>query len=195
MKLLHIDSSITGENSASRAVSGAIVAALRAADPSLEVVHRDLVAEPLPHLTLDVLGNPEGTPELAEFLAADVLVIGAAMYNFTIPSQLKAWFDRVLIAGKTFRYTAEGPVGLAGGKKVFIALARGGTMETANRQRQSSTPRRTCVPFSASSASRIPSSSWRRGLRSTPIRGQRPWRQPWSRRVRSPSPPEPGKTS
>ncbi|MFC6620321.1 FMN-dependent NADH-azoreductase [Novosphingobium panipatense] len=126
MKLLHIDSSITGENSASRAVSGAIVAALRAADPSLEVVHRDLVAEPLPHLTLDVLGNPEGTPELAEFLAADVLVIGAAMYNFTIPSQLKAWFDRVLIAGKTFRYTAEGPVGLAGGKKVFIALARGG---------------------------------------------------------------------
>ncbi len=126
MKLLHLDSSILGDNSASRAVSAAIVSALTAADPAIEVTHRDLAADALPHLTLDVLGNPDGTPELAEFLAADVIVIGAGMYNFTIPSQLKAWIDRVLVAGKTFRYTAEGPQGLAGDKKVFVALARGG---------------------------------------------------------------------
>lgn len=126
MKLLHLDSSILGENSVSRAVSAAIVSTLTQADPTLEVTYRDLAADALPHLTLDVLGNPEGTPELAEFLAADVVVIGAGMYNFTIPSQLKAWFDRVLIAGKTFQYTAEGPRGLAGDKKVYIALSRGG---------------------------------------------------------------------
>lgn len=126
MKLLHLDSSILGENSVSRAVSAAVVSTLTQADPSLEVSYHDLAAEALPHLTLDVLGNPDGTPELAEFLAADVIVIGAGMYNFTIPSQLKAWFDRVLVAGKTFQYTAEGPQGLAGGKKVYIALSRGG---------------------------------------------------------------------
>lgn len=126
MKLLHLDSSILGDNSASRAISATIVSTLTAADPSIEVTYRDLAADALPHLTLDVLGNPDGTPELAEFLAADVIVIGAGMYNFTIPTQLKAWIDRVLVAGKTFRYTAEGPVGLAGDKKVFVALARGG---------------------------------------------------------------------
>lgn len=126
MKLLHLDSSILGENSASRSVSAAIVAALKSSDPSIEVTYRDLAADALPHLTMDVLGNPDGTPELAEFLAADTIVIGAGMYNFTIPSQLKAWIDRILIAGKTFRYTAEGPEGLAGDKKVFVALARGG---------------------------------------------------------------------
>lgn len=126
MKLLHLDSSILGDNSATRAISAAIVASLTAADPSIDVTYRDLAAQPLAHLTLDVLGNPEGTPELAEFLATEVLVIGAGMYNFTIPSQLKAWIDRVLIAGKTFRYTPTGPEGLVGDKKVFVALARGG---------------------------------------------------------------------
>jgi FMN-dependent NADH-azoreductase len=63
---------------------------------------------------------------LAEFLAADVVVIGAPMYNFTLPTQLKAWIDRILIAGKTFRYTANGPEGLAGGKRVIVAVSRGG---------------------------------------------------------------------
>ena len=126
MKLLHIDSSITGENSVSRAVSKAIVEALTAGNPDISVTHRDLAAQPLDHLTLDVLGDPDGTPELRAFLDSDVIVIGAGMYNFTIPSQLKAWVDRILIAGKTFRYTAEGPVGLVGDKQVFIALARGG---------------------------------------------------------------------
>ncbi|MYL97459.1 FMN-dependent NADH-azoreductase [Novosphingobium sp. FGD1] len=132
MKLLHIDSSITGENSASRAISAAIVSALTTADPAIEVTRRDLAADALPHLTLDVLGAPEGTPELAEFLASDVIVIGAGMYNFTIPSQLKAWLDRVLIAGQTFRYTETGPVGLVGDKKVIVALARGGLYSEGN---------------------------------------------------------------
>ena len=112
MTILHIDSSINGENSASRAISRSIVDQLRAANPGADVVTRDLVTEPLPHLTLDAF--------------ADTIVIGAPMYNFTLPTQLKAWLDRILIAGKTFRYTENGPEGLAKGKRVVIALARGG---------------------------------------------------------------------
>ncbi len=124
MNLLHIDSSIQGETSASRAVSAAAVARLKAAEPSLTVTYRDLASEPLAHLTLDVLGGEN--PVLDQFLAADVVVIGVSMYNFAIPSQLKAWIDRVLVAGKTFAYGAEGPKGLAGGKRVVLAIARGG---------------------------------------------------------------------
>ena len=70
--------------------------------------------------------DDKGAGALDEFLAADIVVIGAPMYNFTIPSQLKAWIDRILIAGKTFRYSEAGPVGLAGGKRVIIASSRGG---------------------------------------------------------------------
>ena len=66
---------------------------------------------------------------LDEFLAADTIVVGAPMYNFTVPSQLKAWIDRILVAGKTFRYGANGPEGLAGGKRVIVALSRGGFYE------------------------------------------------------------------
>ena len=123
MTILHIDSSITGENSASRAISRSIVDRLRAGGSPAEVVSRDLVADPLPHLTLDAFADTE---VLDEFLDADTVVIGAPMYNFTLPSQLKAWLDRILIAGKTFRYTDSGPEGLAGGKRVIVALARGG---------------------------------------------------------------------
>jgi FMN-dependent NADH-azoreductase len=121
--ILHIDSSINGENSASRAISRSIVDQLRSANPTAQVVTRDVVTEPLAHLTLDAFAD---STVLDEFLAADTVVIGAPMYNFTLPSQLKAWLDRILIAGKTFRYTASGPEGLAGGKRVIIALARGG---------------------------------------------------------------------
>ena len=121
MTILHIDSSISGENSASRAISRSIVDRLRGADA--QVVTRDLVSEPLPHLTLDAFAD---TSVLDEFLGADTIVIGAPMYNFTLPTQLKAWLDRILVAGKTFRYTASGPEGLAGGKRVIVALARGG---------------------------------------------------------------------
>ena len=115
MKLLHIDSSITGAGSASRQLSAALVAALKAAIPGLGVVRRDLDANPIPHLdskrlpTVRPANAPEGAVGIAddggsdaldEFLAADILVIGAPMYNFGIPSQLKAWIDRIAIAAR-----------------------------------------------------------------------------------------------
>ena len=141
MKLLHIDASILGANSASRTISAAVVARLEASSDALEVTYRDLVAAPLSHLTGAYLAGQRadvqhdqamqedlalGGAVLAEFLAADIVVVGAPMYNFTVPSQLKSWIDRVLVAGKTFHYTETGPKGLAGGKRVVLALARGG---------------------------------------------------------------------
>ena len=117
--ILHIDASISGENSASRAISRSIVDRLG----SGPTVYRDLAADPLPHLTLDAFAD---SSVLDEFLSADTIVIGAPMYNFTLPTQLKAWLDRILVAGKTFRYTESGPEGLATGKRVIVALARGG---------------------------------------------------------------------
>ena len=135
MKLLHIDSSIQGEASASRALTREIVARWQAARPDAKVIYRDLATQELPHLTLGALtgGNEleaaRSVAVLEEFLGADVIVIGAPLYNFTIPSQLKAWIDRITVAGKTFRYTDSGPKGLAGGKQVIIALSRGGVYE------------------------------------------------------------------
>jgi FMN-dependent NADH-azoreductase len=126
---LHLDSSINGAASASRAISARIVDQLRTLDPRATVVTRDLVAEPLPHLTLASFNDQD---VLDEFLAADTVVIGAPMYNFTLPTQLKAWLDRILIAGKTFRYTADGPEGLATGKRVIVALARGGIYDAGS---------------------------------------------------------------
>ena len=141
MKLLHLDASILGANSASRELSAAVVARLRREVPGLEVTYRDLAAQPLGHLSGAHLAAGQGVvPEsaalqkdiaesqavLAEFLAADTVVIGAPMYNFSVPSQLKAWIDRVLVAGKTFRYGANGPEGLAGSKRVIVAISRGG---------------------------------------------------------------------
>ncbi|MBR0700314.1 FMN-dependent NADH-azoreductase [Bradyrhizobium diazoefficiens] len=140
MKLLHLDSSVLGPHSVSRQVSAAIVDRLRQATPSLEVVYRDLTQTPLAHLSGSHLAAAQGAPApaelgpdlaasaaaLDEFLAADIVVIGAPMYNFTIPSQLKAWIDRVLVAGKTFKYDANGPQGLAGAKRVIVAISRGG---------------------------------------------------------------------
>ena len=129
MTILHLDSSISGEQSASRTISSSIVERLKKADPSARVVHRDLVADPLPHLTLDAFGD---SSILDEFLAADTIVIGAPMYNFTLSSQLKAWLDRILVAGKTFRYTEAGPEGLATGRRVIVALARGGLYDAGS---------------------------------------------------------------
>ena len=123
MTILHIDASINGDNSASRAISRSLADQIKDRDPQARVVYRDLAANPLPHLTLDAFADRS---VLDEFLAADMIVIGAPMYNFTLPSQLKAWIDRILIAGTTFRYTENGPQGLAGGKRVIVALARGG---------------------------------------------------------------------
>ena len=125
MKLLHLDSSIMGENSASRAISVAVVERLRETNPGIEVTYRDLAAEPIAHMTLDTFLALETGKEVQQFLDADVVVIGAGFYNFSIPSQLKAWIDRIAVRGKTFSYGESGPVGLAAGKRVIIALARG----------------------------------------------------------------------
>ena len=140
-KLLHIDSSVLGPHSVSRQLSAAIVERLRKATPALEVTHRDLTAAPLAHLSGAHLAamqgavNPDATLQqeiatsgavLTEFLAADTVVLGAPMYNFTIPSQLKAWIDRIVVPGKTFKYGAQGPEGLAGHKRVIVAVSRGG---------------------------------------------------------------------
>jgi FMN-dependent NADH-azoreductase len=141
MKLLHIDSSILGANSVSRKVAATTVAKLRDATPDLSFTYRDLTTAPLPHLTLAQLpgdhplaalapalsdDRTESDAVLKEFLAADIVVIGAPMYNFTIPSQLKAWIDRILVPGKTFRHGPSGVEGLAGGKRLIIAISRGG---------------------------------------------------------------------
>lgn len=130
MKLIHIDSSALGAHSVSRELTAAIVGNYRLNHPGLEVRYHDLVANPLPHWTpVADAASPavaRGGELLDEFLAADVIVVGAPMYNFSIPSQLKAWIDRIAVAGKTFRYGENGPEGLAGGKKLSIASTRGG---------------------------------------------------------------------
>ncbi|HEY2179801.1 MAG TPA: FMN-dependent NADH-azoreductase [Caulobacteraceae bacterium] len=143
MKLLHIDSSILGLNSVSRQLSAQIVEREKALHPDLEVTYRDLAANGSAHLTGAHMAAWQGAPVedaslgedlakggtyLDELFAADVLVIGAPMYNFTVPTQLKAWIDRVVVAGKTFKYSETGaPISLLPtGKKVFIASSRGG---------------------------------------------------------------------
>src|ERR1700758_199128 len=132
MNVLHIDSSILGEGSASRALTRGIVERLKSEHPQAEVTYLDLAALDLPHLSQTSLARSDESEAarnalaLEQFLAADVVVIGAPLYNFSIPSQLKAWIDRISVAGKTFRYTASGPQGLAGGKRVIVAISRGG---------------------------------------------------------------------
>src|SRR5258706_2210459 len=146
MKLLHIDSSVLGPHSISRQLSAAIVDRLRKARPGLETAYRDLATTPLAHLSGPHLAAAQGAaPEadlqrdlaagqtvMDEFLAADIVVLGAPMYNFTIPSQLKAWIDRIVVAGKTFKYGAQGAEGLAGDKRVIIAVSPGGFYATGS---------------------------------------------------------------
>ena len=143
MKLLHIDSSVLGDNSVSRSLTAGIVAQQKALHPGLEVTYLDLAQQPLQHLSPAHIGAMFGHPpadtavqadiasgaaHLDALMAADIIVIGAPMYNFSLPTQLKAWIDRMLVAGKSFKYSETGvPVGLlAPGKKVFIASSRGG---------------------------------------------------------------------
>jgi len=142
VKILHLDSSILGPNSVSRAMSAEIVARQVALHPGIEVIYRDLAVDPPRHLSAAHLAAWQGAEaadkalheDLAiggdcvdELLAADIIVIGAPMYNFSVSSQLKAWIDRVLVAGKTFRYTESGVESLLPrGKQVFIASSRGG---------------------------------------------------------------------
>jgi FMN-dependent NADH-azoreductase len=143
MKLLHIDSSPLGNNSVSRQLTARVVEQWVANHPGTTVEHLDLAADAPTHLSIDSLGfrlgpNAEGLSEVqrreneiseklvSQFLAADVVVLGAPMYNFSVPSQLKAWIDRIAQAGRTFTYTEKGPKGLAGGKTVIVASTRGG---------------------------------------------------------------------
>ena len=140
MKLLHVDSSILGQGSVSRELSANVVATFRGSHRDLTVTRLDLAATPIGHLTAAHLAAAQGAPvddalktdialgaaALDAFLAADIVVIGAPMYNLGVPSQLKAWIDRISVAGKTFRYGDQGPVGLCGGKKLVIASSRGG---------------------------------------------------------------------
>jgi FMN-dependent NADH-azoreductase len=131
MKILHIDSSILGANSASRVLSRELVSRLTAGNPGAEVKYLDLAADSLPHLSGGSLAQEDqseaarNAQAMSDFLGADVIVIGAPMYNFGIPSQLKAWIDRIVVKEKTFRYTQAGPEGLVEGKRVFVAVARG----------------------------------------------------------------------
>jgi FMN-dependent NADH-azoreductase len=147
LKLLHIDSSPLGTQSVSRELTRRTVAQWVASHPGTTVEYLDVAANAPAHLDIDSLGFRLGLAAdslsdaqkrenavtdrlLTQFLAADVVVIGAPMYNFSVPSQLKAWIDRIAQAGRTFKYTEKGPVGLAGGKTVIVASTRGGAYST-----------------------------------------------------------------
>jgi len=144
MKILHLDSSFAADASASRQLSRLVVAGLTQASPAADVRYRDLVDDAVPHLDGAIAAGFRAVPGatapddataaeharseqlVAEFLDSEVIVIGVPMYNFSVPSQLKAWLDRIAQPGRTFRYTADGPVGLAGGRRVIVASTRGG---------------------------------------------------------------------
>ena len=135
MNLLHIDSSALGPSSVSRQLGAAIVRRFQDEVGGLSVRHYDLDADPLPHLTAATLSGADpaqaarSAQVLQDFLEADVVVLGVPMYNFSIPSTLKAWIDRIAVAGKTFRYTEKGPEGLAGNKRIILAISQGGVHE------------------------------------------------------------------
>ncbi|HEX8046298.1 FMN-dependent NADH-azoreductase [Rhizobium sp.] len=148
MQILHLDSSIQADGSASRTLTKTIVTDLVNLHPDADVAYRDLVEEAIPHLDGPIGAGFRPLPfnvsdettrreharsnELAdELIASDILVIGAPMYNFSVASQLKAWIDRVIQPGKTFRYTETGPIGLVDGKKVVIVSTRGGSYLSA----------------------------------------------------------------
>lgn len=171
MKLLHIDSSILGDASASRQLSAELVQAWRQNEDGLDVTYRDLAADAVAHfsaLTLAAGSTPAelrdaalkhevavGEEVLEEFLAADVVVIGAPMYNFTISSQLKAWIDRIAVAGKTFRYTENGPVGWPACTPPAVETI---TTFLSPASRPARPTKATCAPCWVSSAS--PISKW-----------------------------------
>lgn len=127
MRILHIDSSSLGTASVTRLWSQATVDRLVDQNPGATVEHLDLAQTPLPHWTPELAATEQSQVVMEQFLRADAVVIGAPMYNFSIPSQLKAWVDRVAVAGKTFRYNAQGQQeGLAGDKQVWLVSGRGG---------------------------------------------------------------------
>lgn len=143
MQILRIDSAATGDQSVTRKLTEELTRHFRKQHPDARVIERDLVANPLAHIdpittkairtapeTHDdavAAAYPDERAVLDEFLASDIVIVGAPMYNFSIPSQLKAWIDRLGVPGVTFRYSEAGPEGLAGGRKMVIASARGGS--------------------------------------------------------------------
>ena len=146
MQLLHIDSAITGDQSVSRQLTARTVAAWQASHPGTTVQYLDLAVQAPAHLSAQALGfrtgqaattdaerreNAVSEALVSQFLAADVIVVGAPMYNFTVPTQLKAWIDRIAQSGRTFKYTDQGAVGLATGKTVIVASSRGGAYSTS----------------------------------------------------------------
>ena len=140
--LLFVTSSLMGDKSQSRQLAADYVAQVRAATPGLKVVERHLTPETIPHISMDLLGGlgasagtltpaQSAAVQLADGIieeveAADTIVLAAPMYNFSIPSTLKAWLDHLARAGRTFRYTANGPDGQLKGKKVIVVVSRGG---------------------------------------------------------------------
>ncbi len=143
MNILHIMTSPLGDHSVTRALGKKLIQTLQQKYSDAKITERDLALQLIPHLDLATLGafqTPEDqlTPELSallknsneiisEVMVANILLIEAPMYNFGIPSALKAWVDHLVRAGKTFKYSENGPVGLVpGGKKVYIVSARGG---------------------------------------------------------------------
>lgn len=145
MKILRVDTAVTGSESVSRLLTQAAVDHFTTRYPDAEVIEVDLAVNPLPHIDAVTTGAirwpaerhdeamqaaaPAERAVLDQFLTADIVVIGAPMYNFTIPSSLKAWLDRLGVPGVTFRYSEAGPEGLAGGRKVIIASSQGGAYE------------------------------------------------------------------
>jgi FMN-dependent NADH-azoreductase len=140
--LLFVSASLFSAQSKSREIAGEFISRWRRAHPAGSVVERALTPENIPHLSSDTLAALGKAPDartrdeaaavafadslIAEAEAADTIVIAAPMYNFTIPTTLKAWLDHIARAGRTFRYTAQGPEGLLKGKKVIIVASRGG---------------------------------------------------------------------
>ncbi len=147
MKLLHLDSSVLGTHSVSRQLTAEVVAEWRKTHPHTQVDYLDLAVNAPSHFSADAIGIKTGVQAepteaqrienavserlVSQFLASDVIVVGAPFYNFSIPSQLKAWIDRLAQAGRTFKYTDKGPIGLAGGKTVIVVSSRGGVYSTS----------------------------------------------------------------
>jgi len=139
-KILIVTSSALGSISASTRIADEYEALLRRANPDATVVRRDVGADPIPHLTAETVGAIRGSAEtdsarrtlalsdmlIGELQAAELIVIASPMYNFGISSTLKTWFDHVLRAGITFRYTESGPEGLLTDKKAVVIESRGG---------------------------------------------------------------------
>jgi len=146
-RLLHIDSSVLGAHSVSRQLTAEAVADYVAAHPATTVDYLDLALDAPSHFDTNSIGSRGAQAEptdvqrrenaiseklVSQFLASDVIVIGAPLYNFSIPTQLKAWIDRLAQPGRTFKYGDKGPVGLAGGKTVIVVSTRGGMYSTSD---------------------------------------------------------------